>query len=471
MSVLPLLGACVQAPVAVQPMAPPVPVVSYVNIPVSIPLASLQAQLDAAIERTHGVEPFHAQLNGGSAPPACGVDAGYAVERDGLVLGASNGAVVTTVPVRYWLKARKQVPCPGETIEASCGAEGEDPRRAQIAWETRMEILPDLSTRVQSTPRPVVAEDRCVLQPFGLDITAPLTAAFDSALRKWTPEVDRRVSAVLDLRQRMQAAWLRMSEPREIQQGVWLAWKPEGIGIVPIVVDAEAVTTGIQLRVRPAVVVGAKPDAAQAPMPPAYSASPDDAFGLQLPIQVQSAYVQEKLDHALGIREGGMPVSVGNVSTRIVAAEITGSGAQVQVRVQFAGDVSGTALLAGTPVYDPGTRDLMFPDLDYTLDSDQFLLKSANLVAHSQVRDRLRQRFTIDLGSRIDELRAGLESLLNRRNDNVQLRGSVEKLSLLGVSRQSKDEVFTAYLSIAGKVSAEVDLPVRSPTSPAQSDK
>jgi hypothetical protein len=271
--------------------------------------------------------------------------------------------------------------------------------------------------------------------------------------------MERRLAAALDRRGRMQSAWRRIGEPREIQKGVWLVWNPEAVGIVPLAVGADAITTGIQLRVRPNVVVGAKPAATTVPMPPAYAAAPDDAFGLQLPVQVQSSYVQEKLDDSLGIREGGMPVSVGNVSTRIVAAEVTGKGAQVQVRVQFAGDVSGTALLTGTPIYDPGTRDLMFPDLDYTLDSDQFLLKSANMVAHAQVRDRLRQRFTIDLGSRIDQLRSSLEGMLNRRNDNVQLRGTVDKLKLLGVSRQSKDEVFTAYLSVAGKVAADVDLP------------
>ena len=53
------------------------------------------------------------------------------------------------------------------------------------------------------------------------------------------------------------------------------------------------------------------------------------------------------------------------------SADITGEGTQSPIKARFAGDFSGTIDLAGTPYYDPGTRALSFPDLDYTLDSDQ----------------------------------------------------------------------------------------------------
>lgn len=180
---------------------------------------------------------------------------------------------------------------------------------------------------------------------------------------------------------------------------------------------------------------------------------------LQIPVDVQETFVQARLDKALGIDQGGMPLSVGSYKLRVTGADITGEGSQVLIKLKFTGDFSGTADLAGTPVYDPPLRTLSFPDLDYTLDSDQFLLNSANFVAHSQIRDRLRQQFTIELGERVDQLKGGLEELLNRRNGNVQLIGTVQDLRLLGVSRRSTDVVFTAYLSARGKISAEIGAP------------
>jgi len=453
-----LLSSCAQAPVPVQAPPPPAPIVSYINIPISIPLSSLEQAMNANMRKSIGVEPFRMQLNGGAGAPACGEDVGYSIERGPVALSGAGEKLLTQIEVRYWLKGRKQLPCPGSEVVASCGTDGETPRTARAAIESTIEIPPDLATRVHSTAQSPVAVDRCVLQPVGLDITQPLMGAFETTLRELLPEADKRIGAILDLRARMQAGWDRMSEPREVQAGVWLAWNPEGVGIVPVTVADGALHTGVQLRVRPAIVAGAKPAAATKPLPLAYGATRDDTFRLQLPVDVEAAFVQQRLDKALGVEQGGMLVSVGNMQTRIAGADVTGEGSQIHVTLRFEGDLRGTALLTGTPIYDTGTRTLTFPDLDYVLDSDQFLLKSASAVAHSQVRDRLRQRFTIELGDRIDQLRGGLEALLNRRNDNVQLHGKVTDLALLGVSRRQGGPVFTAYLAAGGTVSAEIEL-------------
>lgn len=451
-----LLSSCAQPAVQVQAPPPPAPFVSYINIPLSIPLSSLEQAMNANMRKSYGVEPFQMRLNGGAGAPACGEDVGYSIERGTASLSGAEDKLVTQFEVHYWLKGRKQLPCPGTEVVASCGTDGETPRSARVAIESTIDIPPDLATRVHSIAQSPVAVDRCVLQPVGVDITQPLMGAFNTTLRQLLPEADKRIAAILNLRARMQAAWERMSEPREVQPGVWLTWNPEGVGIVPVTIAEGAIQTGIQLRVRPAIVAGAKPDSMVKPLPLAYGATPDDSFRLQLPVDVEAAFVQQRLDKAL---QGGMPISVGNMQTRIAGADVTGEGSQIHVTLRFEGDLRGTALLTGTPIYDTGTRTLTFPDLDYVLDSDQFLLKSASAVAHSQVRDRLRQQFTIELGDRIDQLRGGLEALLNRRNDNVQLQGKVTDLTLLGVSRIPNGAVFTAYLAAHGTVSAEIDLP------------
>lgn len=455
-AMLPVLLSCAQAPPYVAPMATPKPVVSYVNVPVSISLQTLEKAIDADLRRAVTVEPFDAPLNGGSAPPSCGVDAGYAIERGPVQVAGADAGVVSTLDLDYWLKGRKQVPCPGAEMVASCGTDGEAPRTARLVFDSEITIRPDLTTLVKTTPRPVTAGSRCVLNPVGLDITDALVQAFDAKLREMTPALDQRLSASLDLQSRMRAAWERMSEPREIQANVWLSWNPEGIGVMPVAVSGDALTTGLQLRVRPVVTAGAKPAAATKPLPLAYSASPDDSFQLQLPIHVEQSFMQARLAEVLELDKGGMPLSAGNFTTRIVGADVTGEGTQVQIRLTFAGDLSGTALLVGTPIYDAPTRTLSFPDLDYTLDSDQFLLSSAAYLGHGMVRDRLRQQFTLPLGDRIDQLKGGLEALLNRRNGNVQLHGTVEDLKLLGVSRPSEASVFTVFLSARGKVAADL---------------
>jgi hypothetical protein len=100
---------------------------------------------------------------------------------------------------------------------------------------------------------------------------------------------------------------------------------------------------------------------------------------------------------------------------------------------------------------------LNFPDLDYTVDTDKLLLNSANWAAQSQIRQRLRDQFTIDMTRPIDNMKQALETVLNRRRGNLQLHGEVQNLNLVGVYRLPKASVFTAYLAASGKIRAEVD--------------
>ena len=436
---------------------PPKPELSYLNIPVAIPLQPIQKAAEDEVPRAVGVDPFKYRMDGGAAPPACGIDGGYSITRAPLAMGGSGEVITTSVDLSYWLKGRKQIPCPGPVTTASCGTDGEAPRTADVSINTTITILPDLTTNVHSTLGPVVPGSRCVLHPLDLDVTDEVVAGFDVALRKMLPAVDKRVGASLNLRKRVEAGWARMSEPTELRPNVWLALNPEGIGVVPVSVAEGELRTGIQLRLRPVVSAGRKPSSSSKPLPLADVAAPADTFKLQIPVDMKEAFVQARLDKALDLDQGGMTISMSSYTVKVTSADIYGEGSQVAIKLTFSGDLTGTAYLKGTPSYDADTRVLSFPDLDYTLDTSEALLKTANWFAHGQVRDRLRQRFTIDMAQPIENMKQGLETTLNQRRGNVQLHGKVDNLSLVGVYRLPNGDVFTAFLVAKGKVWAEVE--------------
>jgi hypothetical protein len=261
----------------------------------------------------------------------------------------------------------------------------------------------------------------------------------------------------LDLRKRVAAGWTRMSEPTELRPNVWLALNPEGIGVVPVTVAEGQLRTGIQLRLRPVVSAGKKPPSSTKSLPPAEMAAPADTFKLQIPVDMQESFVQARLDKALDLDQGGMTMSMSGYNVRVTGADVYGEGSQMVVKLTFTGDLSGTGYLKGTPSYDAGTRILSFPDLDYTLETNDALLKTANWFAQGEVRDRLRQRFTVDMAQPIENMKQGLEKVLNQRRGNVQLQGTVQELRLLGVYRLPNGDIFTAFLEAKGKMSAEVD--------------
>ena len=453
-----VLSGCQTPSPVVAPQEPPKAELSYLNIAVNIPLAPIEQRAEQEVPRTAGVDPFQYRMDGGAAPPACGIDGGYSITRAPLAMTGGGDAVVTTIDLSYWLKGRKQMPCPGPVTTGSCGTDGEPPRTASATVSTAISILPDLTTQVQSTVGPVVPGNRCVLHPLDLDVTDSVVAGFDGALKKMLPAVDKRLAAALDLRKRTEAAWARMSEPTELRPNVWLALNPEGLGVVPVSASEGQLHTGIQLRLRPVVTAGKKPASNPKPFPLANAATPADTFRLQIPVDIQQSFVQARLDQSLELDKGGKTLDMSGHSVTITGADVYGEGSKVVIKLTFTGDLTGTAFLTGTPYYNSDTRQLSFPDLDYTLDTNQTLLSMANWFAQSQIRDRLREKFTVDMTQPIERMKQGLESVLNRRRGNVQLHGVVEQLDLVGVYRLPNGDVFTAFLTASGKISADIDL-------------
>ena len=459
LAVAALCGCQTPAP-PVPAQEPPKPELSYLNIAISVPLEPFEKAADEEVPRAVGVDPFKYQMNGGAAPPACGIDAGYSITRAplGMSASASGDAIITSVDLSYWLKGRKQVPCPGPVTTASCGTDGEPPRTAKVAINTKITVLPSLATTVNSTLESVVPGNRCVLHPIELDITDAIMTGFEGSLKKMIPKLDKRVADGLNLRKRAETGWARMSEPTELRPGLWLALNPEGLGVVPITVAEGELRTGLQVRLRPVVTAGKKPEVKAKPFPPADVAAPSDSFKLQIPVEVQEPFVQARLDKALDLDHGGMTMTMSGYTVRVTGADVYGQGAKIAIKLTFSGDLTGIANLTGTPVYDPDTRILSFPDLDYTLETSEALLKTASWFGHSEVRDRLREKFTIDLAQSIDKMKEGLETVLNRRRGNMQLHGTVQELELVGVYRLPNGDVFTAYLNAKGTITAEIDV-------------
>ena len=451
-----LWGCQTPSPV-VAPQEPPTAELSYLNIAVNIPLAPIEKAAEDEVPRAVGVDPFKYRMDGGAAPPACGIDGGYSIARAPLAMSGSGDAVVTSVDLSYWLKGRKQVPCPGPVTIASCGTDGEPPRTANVSISTAITILPNLTTSVHSVLGPVVPGSRCVLHPLETDVTDTVVAGFDGALKKMLPAVDKRLAAGLDLRKRMEAGWARMSEPTELRPNVWLALNPEGIGVVPVTVAEGQLRTGVQLWLRPVVTAGKKPQSSPKPLPAADVAAPADTFKLQIPVDAQQAFVQARLDKSLELDKGGKTFTMDGHSVTVTGADVYGEGSKVVIKLTFSGDLSGIAYLTGTPYYNSDTRELSFPDLDYTLDTSQALLSVGSWFAHSEIRDRMRTKFTVDMAQPIENMKQGLETVLNRRRGNMQLHGAVQELRLLGVYRLPNGDVFTAFLEAKGKVWAEVE--------------
>lgn len=104
----------------------------------------------------------------------------------------------------------------------------------------------------------------------------------------------------------------------------------------------------------------------------------------------------------------------GKYFVRPTAVDAQGFGAQVVAAVavtgripgwgRFSKTLRGTVYLVGTRTYDATMGIISFPDLDFTIETRQALVKLVDFLDHDSWRDQLR-----------GQLRLGVRDLLDRR--------------------------------------------------------
>ena len=81
------------------------------------------------------------------------------------------------------------------------------------------------------------------------------------------------------------------------------------------------------------------------------------------------------------------------------------------------------AYLSGTPTFDASRRDVLSPDLDYIVETRDFLFSSLDWLAHAPLIEYLRVKTQLDFGNELDNLYPAINGAINRPSGDVLLSG------------------------------------------------
>jgi hypothetical protein len=107
-------------------------------------------------------------------------------------------------------------------------------------------------------------------------------------------------------------------------------------------------------------------------------------------------------------------------------------------------------------MWDGATNTLTVPDLDYTLETRNLLLKFAQWTEGVRFRDDLRNRLRFNLAPQIGQARTLAQQALNRRAGIVQLTGTVTALRVAGLYVHPGDSTVRIIAVADGMVRADI---------------
>ena len=249
-----------------------------------------------------------------------------------------------------------------------------------------------------------------------------------------------------------------LAEPVAVGEEAWLVITPRHFGLGPSSGSGAAgVSTGLALSAGLRIVVGSAPPPAAVGQLTADTVAADSAFEVIVPIDVPYSLVRTQLAREFRLDSGGIRIpETGPIGLRPTAVAITGDGSRVVTRVDFAGTAKGVLYLVGTPQLDTLTWTVLFPDLTYSLETKNLLLKAASRIKGADLEADLRMRLRLELAPQLTAVESELAYALTRTSGLVQLEGQVAHFRVLDVFSQPDINNLRLYVAAKGTLRAAV---------------
>jgi hypothetical protein len=440
----------------------PEPDTSVVNLPVTVSLAQVAAQVENKVPSGQNREAEWAPIGKFAVVGTVYVKEMW--ERDPLALAIHDDHVDVSAHVRYRarLAAHPCAPVVGcRWVQlGSCGVDGPMPTM-DVALRTTLAFNRDWTISPKTRPAPVRPGVRCKLTEANIDVTERVQELVQGVLDRAAPQIDEKIRDAVKLRQRVEDLWGDIQEPIRASDNVYLVIGPEAAGATPPSGEGTTLTTHVAVTVRPRVVIGDEPKVTALPLPPSSGVAPGHGFQVQLVAEIPYTTV----DSILAEKLVGHSFDAKGHKVTVTRARLYGSGDRVVLEVRIRGDARGTIYLVGTPVFDPVTQVIAVPDLDFSLESRELLPNVADWLLGDQLRDDMRTAAHFELGDRITKIRGQVDDALTRNlGRSVRLSGGVDALRPLGVFVFPKS--LAAVVAADGHVQIHVEVRARGTRSP-----
>jgi len=232
----------------------------------------------------------------------------------------------------------------------------------------------------------------------------------------------------LGVEEKAKELWREIQKPFRMAEDIWLQIKPDriSVGDFRLVSDPKnpRLETVFEFIVQPDISIGEEPHVKVVEMPPLkdYQEGPE-GFHIETNLKLSFKEVNKLLvDPKLGILQKVLPGG-GDHQLKITQIRIYGSGGQlvVEAHVQYQPVLNLsdkpaqlTIYLLGTPIYHAQEQTIDFPDMDFDIQTNDFLLQMADFIMGSGMREKLRKEAVIPVGNNLEKLKAEMTKVLNR---------------------------------------------------------
>lgn len=300
---------------------------------------------------------------------------------------------------------------------------------------------------------------RMKLGAFSIPVASIANIIISRSEKMIAENIDAMVAQSFKLDEYIAEAWKLMFEPYELspEYQTWLLAKPNDIGMTPVVVENGQIKSTIIVESKPELLFGL------APMPSPFKPLPSFAFrylgdgnnrGFQIYVEATMSYGEaEDLAKKSLV---GERFEQGKRYVVVEDVELYGQGNKLVIDLQMSGSYNGSIFLTGIPVFNEKRNRIEIENLDYTLDSKNFLIKSLAWMGKGPIKKMIQENMDFLLDYNLKEAQKQMKETLGGYEvaEGVFLKGSLEDLKLYNAY------ITTSGFKVAVSLNGEIDIDI-----------
>jgi hypothetical protein len=238
--------------------------------------------------------------------------------------------------------------------------------------------------------------------------------ALNRSKKDLSQSLDRIVSQQITLKPYVQEVWTAIQEPILLDSTyrMWVKTTPTGIAMTPVTTFSDVIRTKIAVECLNEVTFGEKPwfrENSTLPNLRQIADAPDE-FQIRVATDVPFPEAERLAKNTMV----GQVFESGKNKVKIEDVQLWGNNDRLVVNSKLSGTFNGNIYFIGRPEFNPQKNQIEVKDLDFHIDTRNFLHRSASWIFQGTIKNQMKKAMTFPLEENIRELKTSVQETLNR---------------------------------------------------------
>lgn len=401
---------------------------SSLNIPISINLTPLVAELENNIPRQQG-----------SGVKLYDGDNGYSYDavRDNLSTSVNGNTLSISTQVHYQAEYCKRVKKPWPLsgyicpIIASCGYNEPRPT-VNIGLNSIVTLNEDWYINSKTTSMPITSIRDCKVTIFNYNVTSKIIEKFQPIFDGYVATIDQKMPQVTNIKAKADDLWKKLQAPIKVKEDIWFAINPDTFSVSSLNGSGQTLNLNVGLKCIPKIIYGKTIPTTEKKDLPKLKINDSSTAGFHIELEGEVPFDEANTTANAKLKDRKYPL--GKFSVEIKDIQLYAAGQNIIAQVKVGGSAKGTIYFIGTPYYDALNKIIKIRNFDYSIETKNILAKSANWLLHEDFKKSINSQLAFSVAKQIDDGKQSLQQALNKQiQPTIRLEGNVANIIPLGV--------------------------------------